>query len=45
MLDLLSLPDELLVMILSFCQTPDFLQVSQVCQKLNEITCERKLVR
>lgn len=42
---LLHLPDELLVMILNYCSTADHVNISQVCMKLNDITCDRKVVK
>ncbi|KAJ1523970.1 hypothetical protein ONE63_010516 [Megalurothrips usitatus] len=45
MSDLLSLPDELLVMILDYCSTLDLIEISRVCKKLNDITCDRNLVK
>lgn len=42
---LLQLPDELLVMIFNYCSTADHVNISQVCNKLNDITCDRKVIK
>lgn len=45
MAELLSLPDEILLMILGYCSSVDYVLISRVCRKLNDILCDQKLCR